>query len=437
MSLRELFGAARPVAESSSRRLALLFTALLWACGDTGMTGGSDGGGVQDGGASADLSVPVSPGPFPSTLPQVVPTTGAIAQPVLVPVFFPNNTLKTQLSTYIGNYVSRSAAYAPMAEYGITNTTVANAVQLAAAPPSAVNDTDIQALLAARISDGTLPAANARTVYIFFYPQATAITKGSGKSCQDFAGYHGWTKVAGVDAPYCVIPQCSAATLPGTLAALTIATSHEISEAVTDPVGLSLFDMNDPYSLWFAPFFGNEVADMCEWLSDSAVTELGIGTSARVWSNAAMRNKKNPCLPAPGGAPSFFAIPVMPERRALQIGSALRQTELVSLTGTTPRSIDVNLISDGSSGVMITAEAEEVPIATTTVPNPAKVLTFTWQEAPASPRVTATSGTTLHLQLQASAAPASAYTTFRVYATINVSGTVKTQTMWAGQVNIR
>ncbi len=401
------------------------------------MTTNSDGGSGHDSGSSAvDLSSPTSSGPFPATLPQVIPTLGAISQPHIVPVFFPNNMLKAQLSTYVMNYVARSTAYAPLAEYGVNNSSVGAAVQLAAGPPSAVTDSDVQALLAARISDGTLPAANGRTIYLFYYPASTTISKGAGKSCQDFAGYHGWTKVGGFDAPYCVIPQCSSATLPGTLPALTIATSHEITEAVTDPIGQSLYDINDPYALWFAPFFGNEVADMCEWLSDTAVTELGIGTSARVWSNAAMRSKKNPCLPAPGGAPSFFAVPVLPELRAIQINSTLRQTELVTLTGTTPRTLDVNLISDGGP-VMITTEVEEVPIPTTAVPNPAKVLSFTWQEAPTSTRVTAAAGSTVHLQLQASSAPASAFTTFRVYATITLSGSVKTQTMWAGQVNIR
>lgn len=418
--------------------LGVLSAALLIACGEGAPTGNNDAGSGQDGATGiADLSVPGSTGPFPATLPQVVPTLGAISQPNIVPVFFPNNTLKSQLTSYVMNYVARSAAYAPIAEYGVTNTTVAAAVQLATAPPTAVNDTDIQALLAARIGDSTLPAADGRNIYLFFYPQATAITKGSGKSCQDFAGYHGWTKVGGVDAPYAVIPQCTSSTQPGALAALTIPVSHEITEAVTDPVGVSLYDMNDPYPLWFAPFFGNEVADMCEWLSDTAVTEIGIGTSARIWSNAAMRSKKNPCLPAPGGAPSFFAIPVMTDLRTIQINNVLRQTELVTLIGTTPRVIDVNLISDASAGVMITAEVEEVPIGTSSVPNPAKVLSFTWMEAPTATKVTALSGGKVHLQLQASAAPLSAYTTFRVYATMNLSGTVKTQTMWAGQVNIR
>ena len=348
---------------------------------------------------------------------------------------FPNNTLKTQLSTYIANYVSRSAAYAPLAEYGISNTTVATAVQAFGRAPGAVNDTDIQAPLAARISDGTLPAADARTVYIFFYPQATAITKGSGKSCQDFAGYHGWTKVGGADAPYCVIPQCSSATLPGTLAALTIATSHEISEAVTDPVGLSLFDMNDPIPVVRA-----------------VLRQRGrryVRVAQRLRSHRAGRGHQRPRLverrhaqqeePLPARTrwrPSFFAIPVMPERRALQIGSALRQTELVTLTGTTPRSVEVNLISDGASGVMITAEAEEVPIGTTTVPNPAKVLTFTWQEAPPRPR---------HRDLWHHAAPA---TTGQRRARLGLYdlpglrhdqclGHRETQTMWAGRVNIR
>lgn len=379
----------------------------------------------------------ISTGPFPTTLPQVQPTQGAISQPHIVPIFFPNNTLRTQLTSYVQNYVSRSASYAVMAEYGVTSTTVGTAVVLPTAPASSVTDDEIQALLSARIADGTLPAANGKTIYVLFYPQATTITRTGTKSCVDFAAYHGWTKVGGQDAPYAVIPQCSSSSLPSTLPALTVSASHEITEAVTDPIGLSLNETNDPYSLWFAPYSGNEVADMCEWLSDYAVTEVGIGTSARIWSNAAMRSKKNPCLPAPVGAPSFFAIPFLPELRTVQISSQLRQTELLTLTGTTPRTIEVRLSSDATSPPMITVEAEEIPIATVSTPSPAKVLALTWQEAPAATRVTAAAGSTVHLQVSASSAPASAYTTFRVYATITLAGGAKTQTMWAGQVNVR
>lgn len=397
-----------------------------------------DGGASPDGGTSAaDMASPLATGPFPTTLPQVVPAQGAIDQPRIVPIFFPNNTLRTQLTSYVQNYVARSASYAVMAEYGVTNTSVTSAVVLSTSPASSVTDTEIQALIQARVSDGTFPSADGKTVYILFYPQATTISRSTSKSCVDFAAYHGWTKVGLQDAPYAVIPQCSASSLPSTLPSLTVSTSHEITEAVTDPIGLSLFEMNDPYSLWFAPFSGNEVADMCEWLSDFAVTEVGIGTSARIWSNVAMRNKKNPCLPAPAAAPSFFAIPFLPEIRTVQINNSLRQTELLTLTGTASRTIEVRLSSDAATPSMITAEAEEIPIATVSVPSPPKILSFTWQEAPAAARVTAAAGSTVHLQISANSAPQSAYTTFRVYATITLSGGSKTQTMWAGQVNVR
>ncbi len=397
-----------------------------------------DGGSRSDGGTTpSDMATTINTGSFPTTLPQVLPTQGAISQPHIVPIFFPNNTLRTQLTSYVQNYVARSASYAVMAEYGVTSTTVGTAVQLATSPPASVTDDDIQALIAARVGDGTFPVANGRTIYVLFYPQGTTINRPSGKSCVDFGAYHGWTKVGGQDAPYAVIPQCSSTSQPGTLPALTVATSHEITEAVTDPIGVSLNEMNDPYALWFAPFSGNEVADMCEWLSDTAVTEVGIGTSARIWSNAAMRNKKNPCLPVPAAAPSFFAIPFLPDLRTVQINSSLRQTELVTLTGSASRTIEVRLSSDFPLPPMITVETEEIPIATLATPSPAKVLALTWQEAPASTRVTAVAGSTVHLQLSASSAPLSGYTTFRVYATITLPSGAKTQTMWAGQVNVR
>ena len=412
--------------------------ALAMGCGGSEMQAGVDGGAGSDGGSpSPDMSTPINTGALPTILPQIVPAQGTITQPHIVPIFFPNNLLRTQLTTYVQNYVSRSASYAVLAEYGVTSSTVGTAVTLSTAAPASATDADIDSFIAARVMDGTFPAADGKTLYVLFYPQSTSITHAGSKSCTDFAAFHGWTKVGSMDAPYAIIPQCSASTSPGTLAALTVATSHEITEAVTDPIGVGWNDMNDPYSLWFAPFAGNEVADMCEWLSDTAVTEIGIGVSARTWSNAAMRNKKNPCLPIPVGSPSFFAVPFMPDLRSIQINTRLRQTELLTLSVNTPRTVEVRLSSDSPIRPMITVEAEEVPIATVSNPSPSKVLGLTWQEAPAAPRVTASAGSTVHLQVNASAAPASAYTTFRVFATITLSGGTKTQTMWAGQVNVR
>lgn len=401
------------------------------------MNGGSTGAmDMASPTSTTDMSTPVNTGPWPATLPQVVPTAGALTRPHIVPVFFPNNLLRTQLTTYVQNYVASSASYAVMKEYGTTSTTVGNAVVLSTAPASNVTDADVQALIAARVADSTLPAADGNTMYLFFFPQSTTITNGSSVSCQDFAGYHSWSAAGTATALYAVIPQCSATALPTTLPSITVAASHEITETVTDPIGKSLYEMNDPYSLWFAPFSGNEVADMCEWLSDYAVNEVGIGYTARIWSNAAMRNRKNPCLPVPTPS-SFFAIPIMPEQRQVQIGTAVRTTELVSLVSGTPKTIDVRLISDATPAPTITVEALEIPIPTTTAPAPATVLSFAWQEAPGQPRASAIAGSTLHLQLTANTAPASGYTTFRMYATITLSGNVKTQTMWAGQVTVR
>lgn len=412
--------------------------ALLVGCGGSEQHAGLDGGSVPDGGTTTtDMSTPSNTGALPTTLPQIVPAQGTITQPHIVPIFFSSNLLRTQLVSYIQNYVARSASYAVLAEYGVTASTVGAAVTLSTAAPASVTDADIDAFIVARVGDGTFPAADGKTLYVLFYPQSTAITHAGSKSCTDFAAFHGWTKVGSMDAPYAIIPQCSSFTSPATLPSLTVAASHEITEAITDPVGQGWNDMNDPYSLWFAPFAGNEVADMCEWLTDSTVNESGIGISARVWSNAAMRNKKNPCLPIPSGSPSFFAVPFMPDLRTIQINTRQRQTELLTLTTNTPRTVEVRLSSDSPIPPMITVEAEEVPIATVSNPSPAKVLGLTWQEAPASPRVTAAAGSTVHLQVSASAAPASAYTTFRVYATITLSGGSKTQTMWAGQVNVR
>ena len=133
--------------------------------------------------------------------------------------------------------------------------------------------------------------------------QRDALLQEGGTSCVDFAGYHTYAKQAdGTRVAIAVIPRCR----KSTLALLTYATSHELSEAATDPYLGAWNTLRDPYVLWSVPLHGAELGDLCENLVDAAYSESGVGVVTRLFSNAAMKAYKNPCLPAPSGA-SFFS----------------------------------------------------------------------------------------------------------------------------------
>ncbi len=145
-----------------------------------------------------------------------------------------------------------------------------------------------------------------------------------GQSCQSFGGYHnamtytdGKTAIA-----YAILPDCPTGDPVSDLQEVTIAASHEIIEATTDPgtnntlswyldqpmaqdAGVTLNQFrNDPWGMTeqFA-----EVGDNCEsiLLSD---WQLDSGAYVqRIWSTSAAAAGHNPCVPVPAGEAYYNA----------------------------------------------------------------------------------------------------------------------------------
>lgn len=141
-----------------------------------------------------------------------------------------------------------------------------------------VTDAQIQAELAAQIQAGHLPAptldasGNPQTYYSVFFPSGMTITLGSYTSCQagGFLAYHGTVSGNGSTPEfyYAVEPDQSQASPcynnigTGTpFGDTTVAASHELAEAITDPeVGLAN-SISSPLG-WYDPNTG-EIGDGC------------------------------------------------------------------------------------------------------------------------------------------------------------------------------
>jgi len=84
------------------------------------------------------------------------------------------------------------------------------------------------------------------------------VTMSGGASCSTFCGYHGHFNYGGLDIRYAVFPylDCNACKLSTMSVAdmITIVTSHEIREAVTDPQLNAWYDAS-----------GYEADDKCAW----------------------------------------------------------------------------------------------------------------------------------------------------------------------------
>jgi hypothetical protein len=122
-------------------------------------------------------------------------------------------------------------------------------------PGKSISDAAIQKMLQTEIASGTLPANTVNSLYFLFLPPGTQVDQGGSKSCQSFCGYHDATAD---NIFYAVMPYPGCTGCEGGLAvpdALTSTSSHELCEAITDPV---------PGSGWYDDANG-EIGDICAW----------------------------------------------------------------------------------------------------------------------------------------------------------------------------
>jgi len=181
------------------------------------------------------------------------------------------------------DYILTSSLMDQLAEYSVAGQSVGHGsrtgtkVIASPAPANSVQDSDIQNLIAQGIADGTLPATTPNSLYFVFLPNGVTVVQGGGASCQVFCGYH---DSFGGNIYYAVMPYPSCSGCTGGLAAidaLTSTSSHELCEAVTDPVpGEGWYDDNN-----------GEIGDICAWKTK----KLGNYMVQLEWSN-----KANACV---------------------------------------------------------------------------------------------------------------------------------------------
>lgn len=195
---------------------------------------------------------------------------------------------RTTIDNFLGD-LAQSAYIDLLAEYSVSGMTIARgtfqgSVVLGADPGAQVSDDDIQALIQQRLADGTIPPWDANTLYALFLPSGTTVTQGGSASCQTFCGYHNAIVDPASNAAlayYAVLPYpdcsgCMQAADGSTLQpfdSLTSVISHEVAEAITDPI---------PGSGWYDDQNG-EIGDICAW---QLATVDGY-TVQQEWSNQA------------------------------------------------------------------------------------------------------------------------------------------------------
>ena len=132
---------------------------------------------------------------------------------------------------------------------------------------SSISDSGIRNYLAGLFNSGKV-SPSIDTIYGVYFPSGMRVTLSGGASCWTFCGYHGVFTYGGLQIKYAAFPflDCSACKLSSLSVAdmLTIVTSHEVREAVTDPGD------NNVYGWYDAA--GYEADDKCAFLACYRVT---------------------------------------------------------------------------------------------------------------------------------------------------------------------
>jgi hypothetical protein len=169
-----------------------------------------------------------------------------------------------------------------LGEYDVPNVTIEHGKFLGSttlssiAPPASVTDAWLQETLQQAIGAGApVPQPGPNILYFLYLPPGITLVQGGARSCQAFCGYH---DSIGTSTCYAAMPYPNCAGCLGNLSALdalTSTSSHELCEAITDPV---------PGTGWYDDTNG-EIGDICAWQT----RKLGAYTVQLEWSNDQQR----------------------------------------------------------------------------------------------------------------------------------------------------
>jgi hypothetical protein len=200
-------------------------------------------------------------------------------------------------------------------DYGVGTGSLQTEITLAPTSPQKLSDDDVHAAIDALFADGgvAVPGAGSDVVFVLFVPGSVDYDLFGTTGCMSGSvdSYHLWYFHGDTQVPYAVVLDCPGQFGHSRLEQLQLDLSHEVIEVATDPFGFGNNASGIPSDAWRItdagePFYamGDEVADLCIWISAVYVADAGFGDAGfvaqRVYSNkAAEAGLASPCIPAP------------------------------------------------------------------------------------------------------------------------------------------
>jgi hypothetical protein len=229
-----------------------------------------------------------APAAPPSSAPSLTYRGGPLLSAVQIFTFFwgdgwkdPSQADVMQQVIQFFDYIVTSALLDQLGEYSVPGNAIGHGANLGATPVAAaleqsVDDSAIQQLMQQEIStNSAVPQPTSNSLYFVFLPPGVSVSLDGSSSCATFCGYH--NDING-QIFYAVMPYPDCTGCAGALTvldALTSTTSHELCEAITDPIpGQGWYDDNN-----------GEIGDICAWQTK----KLGAYSVQLEWSNQAGR----------------------------------------------------------------------------------------------------------------------------------------------------
>ena len=189
--------------------------------------------------------------------PRAVSSGGVLLNdPTIVAISFPNDDLVDEIEDFVASIGCTPYWRAATSEYGVHEALAGRPVRLTEAAPGKIDDAQIQKWLAAKLEkhDPAFDPPKPGMLYAIYYPSGTVITEGGSQSCQQFGGYHSDLVLGdGTQVAYTVLPRCDSFGALYGIDALTGTSTHEFTEAVTDPYPIDAPDFqlpDDDHLVW-------------------------------------------------------------------------------------------------------------------------------------------------------------------------------------------
>jgi len=231
-------------------------------------------------GAGAETAAPAAP-------PQLTYRNGPLIAAVEVFTVFwgpawnaaPQNAMMQEVNQFF-DFILTSPLMDQLNEYDTANYKIAHgkrtgtAVLTSPALLQSVNDSTIQHVLSNEIAtNNAFPHPTPNSLYFLYFPPGVKVIQGGAGSCTAFCGYHNDinSQIFYAAMPYPGCAGCTGGLQP--IDALTSTSSHELCEAITDPI---------PGQGWYDDANG-EIGDICAWKTK----KMGNYTVQLEWSNNA------------------------------------------------------------------------------------------------------------------------------------------------------